>query len=84
MSADTHEVNVGLVDIDRNFPNSLSSVCMEENSFLSAKFSNLVHVLNYTNLVVHVHGTYAKNLFLGFFDSFSEELNIQNAAFLNR
>lgn len=82
MSANTHKVNVWLVDVDGDFPDSLGSVSVEENSFLSAKLANLIHVLDYTDLVVDVHGTNAENFFLRLLDSFFKELNIKNAAFL--
>ena len=42
MSADRHQVNVVLVDVDRDLANCLSSVCVEEDLALSAQLAYLL------------------------------------------
>ena len=83
MSTDTHQINFGLVDIDGNLSNGLSSVSVKKDAPFSAKFSYLIHFLNDTDLVVDVHRAYTEDFFLWFVDSFFEELNIQNTVLLH-
>jgi len=79
-----HQINVLSIDIDFYFSSSLGRISMEKNLFLFTKSSYLLHVLPNTNLIVDENDTYTKYFFFGLFNSLLQELNIQNASFVNR
>ena len=56
MAGDTHEVNVCLIDINRDFPNSLRRICVKVHApMLPNDCANLFHWLNDTSLVIYCH-----------------------------
>ena len=54
VSAHRKQVNIHLINVDRNFPDTLSRISVEENLVFTAYFSNLFDGLHHANLIVHV------------------------------
>lgn len=58
VSTDAHQIDIGLIDVDWYFSDGLSSVSVEKYSLLPAKLTDLVDILNHTDLVVYIHRAY--------------------------
>ena len=84
MSTNTHQVNIKGIDIYIYLSNSLGSISMEKDLLLSAESPDFFHILPDSNLVVHKNNTNTKYLFLRLLNSFSQQIDIQNASFIHR
>ena len=83
MPADAHETNILLVDIHIYLPYSLSSISVEENSFLFAQFADSFDILDDPDFVMDIDDTHAKYRFGRLVDCLSEEVQIKQATFLD-
>ena len=78
MATDAEKVDLGIVDIQRHFSNSLGCIGMEENSSCPANLADFFHWLNDPNFIVNEDSAYTKHLLFWLIDGLLEKLKVNN------